>query len=90
MLRELLYHSGIYSLNITLIDTPLLGLDQGSAEAASENMRTGLFEYMSSNQDKGQIIVVENSRSLPYLNFQSRGVNLIELTEKNGFLPSPD
>lgn len=68
-----------YKLGLFVVDTPLLGLDQG-VENASESMRNSLFNYFIAHQDEGQMIVVENKKDLPRLDYVEKGVNVIEFT----------
>lgn len=63
-----------------VIDTPLLGLDQGVDDAAPESMRTGLFRYIMQQNNVGQIIVLENILNIPQLDYEGAGVNVITFT----------
>ena len=70
-----------YDPGFLIVDTPLLGLDQGVDDAAPESMRTGLFRYIMKQKDIGQIIILENLKHIPKLDFESEGVNLITFTK---------
>ncbi|WCG23462.1 hypothetical protein PML95_04335 [Vagococcus lutrae] len=78
--REFLNQNAMYNPGIFIVDTPLLGLDQGVEDSAPESMRSALFQYFIDNQSLGQMIVVENTKDLPELDYISRGVNMIEFT----------
>ena len=65
-----------------IVDTPLIGLDQGVEDAAPESMRTGLFRYIMKQKDVGQIIILENLIHIPDLDYESEGVNLITFTKE--------
>ena len=73
-----------------MIDTPFLGLDQGSKNKIPNGMQSGLFEYLINHQNQGQTIVIENINNLPNFNFhdENKKINLIEFTEneRQGFL----
>jgi len=62
------------------VDTPLLGLDQGVEDSAPTSMRTALFQYFLDHQSNGQIIVVENTKNLPDLDYEANGAKVIEFT----------
>lgn len=64
-----------------MVDSPLLGLDQGVDDLAPESMRTALFKYFMDNQSEGQVIVVENKNTMPKLDYKSSGTNVIEFTK---------
>lgn len=70
----------MYNPGIFIVDTPLLGLDQGVEDSAPESMRSALFQYFIDNQSLGQMIVVENTKDLPELDYISRNVNVMEFT----------
>lgn len=70
-----------YDPGFLIVDTPLLGLDQGVDDVAPESMRTGLFRYIMKQKDIGQIIILENLKHIPKLDFESEGVNLITFTK---------
>lgn len=89
--RKLLHDFAKFKPGIMLIDTPLLGLDEGQRTEIPENMQNGLFSYFINHQNEGQLIIIENSNELPPLNYQKFDVNVIEFThDKNkgrfGFL----
>lgn len=80
MFRRYLSEHAKYSPGILMIDTPLLGLDQGVNDAAPESMRTALFKYMMKHQDEGQLIVVENLEHIPKLDYESSGATVTKFT----------
>lgn len=70
-----------YNPGFVVIDTPLLGLDQGVSDAAPESMRTALFKYFINHQNDGQIIILENIRHIPKLDYEGAGANVITFTK---------
>ena len=89
--REYLHKHAKYDPGFLIIDTPLLGLDQGVNDAAPESMRTALFTYFTTHQDFGQIVILENLLHMPDIDYEATGANLITFTrDKNhgryGFL----
>ena len=70
-----------YNPGFVVIDTPLLGLDQGVNDAAPESMRTALFKYFISHQSDGQIIILENMMHIPVLDYEGAGANVITFTK---------
>lgn len=81
ILRQYLNEHAQYDPGFIVIDTPLLGLDQGVADAAPESMRTALFRYFINHQDCGQIIIIENIRHIPPLDYDNSGANVITFTK---------
>ena len=89
--RHYLANNGRYNPGFLVIDTPLLGLDQGVTDYDPESMGAGLFRYFMNHQDEGQLIIIENSKNLPDLNYEAAGVNVIAFTKgleqgRSGFL----
>lgn len=78
--RQYLQEDAVYKTSIFVVDTPLLGLDQGVNDNAPTSMRTALFQYFIDSQSKGQIIVIENTKDLPDLEYESLGAKVIEFT----------
>lgn len=79
--RHYLAHHGKYYPGFLIIDTPLLGLDQGVADSDPESMCSGLFRYFMNHQDEGQLIIIENSKNLPDLDYEAAGANVITFTK---------
>lgn len=80
-----------YNPGFVILDTPLLGLDQGISDTAPESMRTALFNFFINHQNDGQIIILENIRHIPKLDYEKSGANVITFTKglepgKYGFL----
>ncbi len=80
-LRQYLQEDAIYKPGLFVVDTPLLGLDQGVEDNDPTSMRTALFQYFIDNQSEGQIIVVENTKDLPDLDYEVGGAKVIEFTQ---------
>lgn len=70
-----------YNPGFVILDTPLLGLDQGIADTAPESMRTALFNFFINHQNDGQIIILENIRHIPKLDYEKSGANVITFTK---------
>lgn len=81
MFRKYFATKAKYNPGLLIIDTPLLGLDQGVDDAAPESMRTALFRYFMNNQDEGQIIVVENLEHIPKLDYHASGAQVTTFTK---------
>ena len=81
MFRKYLCNDAKYNPGLLIIDTPLLGLDQGVDDAAPESMRTALFKYFMNNQAEGQMIVIENLEHIPSLDYESAGATVITFTK---------
>lgn len=81
MFRKYLSKDAKYNTGLLIIDTPLLGLDQGVDDAAPESMRSALFRYFMNNQTEGQMIVVENLENIPKLDYISSGATVITFTK---------
>lgn len=79
--RQYLHEDAVHKPGIFVVDTPLLGLDQGVDDNAPTSMRTALFQYFIDNQDEGQMIVVENTKDLPELDYEASGAKVIEFTQ---------
>jgi len=84
--RKYFYNQSKYNPSLLIIDSPLLGLDLGDIESTPLNMRKGLFEYFINNQIEGQMIVVENSVSLPDINYGNVNITNFTNNSRNGFL----
>lgn len=78
MFREYIQNTSAHKVGFLALDTPLLGLDQG--DDTPESMKYGLFNYFLNHQHDGQLIVVENTGSLPDLPYEERGAKVIEFT----------
>ncbi|MEG1410847.1 MAG: AAA family ATPase [Terrisporobacter sp.] len=79
--RKYFANNSKFNPGLLLIDSPLLGLDQGVEDSAPESMKRGLFEYFMDNQSEGQMIIIENSNNLPDLDYEKSGANVIEFTK---------
>ena len=62
------------------IDTPLLGFDEGSKSETPESLQRALFQYFIDHQSEGQMLVIENSNTIPKLDYAAVGVNEIIFT----------
>lgn len=73
-----------YNPGFVVIDTPLLGLDQGLSDSNPESMRTALFNFFIKHRNDGQIIILENIRHIPQIDFEKAGANVITFTKGHG------
>ena len=78
-LRKFFFEQAKFKPIFHIIDTPLLGLDEGEKNNTPESMRIALFEYFSLSAQESQLIVIENSRNLP--KFRNFDCNFIEFTK---------
>lgn len=76
--RKYLQMQAIHKPSFFIVDTPLLGLDQGINDNAPDSSRAALFQYFIEHQSEGQIIVVENTKDLPDLEYELNGAKVIE------------
>ena len=58
--RQYLSEYAVYDPGLLVIDTPLLGLDQGVSDVSPESMRASLYTYFTNHQDCGQVILLDN------------------------------
>ena len=79
--RQYLSENAIYDPGFLVIDTPLLGLDQGVSDISPESMRASLYTYFTNHQDCGQVILLDNMKDVPDIDFKSSGVNVITFTK---------
>lgn len=79
--RQYLSENAVYGPGFLVIDTPLLGLDQGISDVSPESMRASLYTYFTNHQDCGQIILLDNMKDVPNIDFKSTGTNIITFTK---------
>lgn len=79
--RQYLFANATYDPGFLVIDTPLLGLDQGLSDMDPESMRTALFTFFTNHQNEGQVIILENIKHIPEMDFESTGANVITFTK---------
>lgn len=69
---------------LLLIDTPLLGLDNQQLDPELMDVREkipgALYEHLINVQDHGQIIIADNTKSMPDLELIENDCNLIRFT----------
>ena len=80
--RQYLSEYAVYDPGLLVIDTPLLGLDQGVSDVSPESMRASLYTYFANHQDCGQIILLDNMKDVPAIDFESTGTNVITFTKR--------
>lgn len=79
--RQCLSEYAVYDPGLLVIDTPLLGLDQGVSDVSPESMRASLYTYFTNHQDCGQVILLDNMKDVPAIDFESTGTNVITFTK---------
>lgn len=68
---------------IFIVDTPLHGFEEGTGANDPNSMQYSLFQYFINHASDGQMIVVENRKNMPVIDFDSMGINAIEFTHGN-------
>lgn len=81
--RHYYTNNAVYNPGLFMVDTPLLGLDQGLDDQSPESMKKGLFQYFIKHKSEGQTIIVENSRELPDIDYEAVGAKVLEFTHGN-------
>ena len=89
--RKFMMENAVYNPGLHIIDTPLHGIDEGTKNETSESVQTALFQYFVDSREMGQLIIVENKRMLPKLDYEQSGVKRVIFTgvvgeEHCGFL----
>ncbi|MBD5637572.1 hypothetical protein HYI18_02935 [Clostridium botulinum] len=79
--RKFMANKAVYNPSFFVIDTPLLGFDEGSKSQTPMSLQKGLFQYFIDNQSEGQLIVIENSNSAPKLTYSNTGAKEIKFTK---------
>lgn len=79
--RQYLSKNAVYDPGFLVIDTPLLGLDQGVSDVSPESMRASLYTFFTNHQDCGQVILLDNMKDVPAIDFESTGANVITFTK---------
>ncbi|MCL1830119.1 MAG: hypothetical protein FWG21_01675 [Oscillospiraceae bacterium] len=74
-MRYLANH-GKYTPGLLVIDSPILSLKERDGEKATDSMKASLFRYLLSNQQYGQVILLEND--IPEIDYNK--ANVIEFT----------
>lgn len=73
---------------LLVIDTPLLGLDDPQMDPefqeARETIPLALYEHLITIQEGGQIIIADNTKSMPDIDWISDRCNLVVFTKREG------
>ncbi len=72
--RKYLYDKAIIKPFFYVIDTPLLGLDVGKDEYKEANIRKGIYRYFVNSMNQSQLIIIENEKDLPNINYDVNGI----------------
>jgi predicted nucleic acid-binding Zn-ribbon protein len=78
--RKFMLENAVYNPGLCIVDTPLHGIDEGTKNETSESVQTALFQYFINSREMGQLIIVENERTLPNLDYNQNGVSRIIFT----------
>jgi hypothetical protein len=81
--RHYYINDAVYNPGLFMVDSPLLGLDQGLDDQNPESMKKGLFNYFIKHQSEGQTIIVENTKDMPDIDYEAAGAKVIEFTQDN-------
>lgn len=82
-MRRYFIEKSKYKPGFFIVDTPLHGFDEGQV-IRDASMVHGLFEYLISQGNTGQMIVVENDKSVPKdIDFEGLGVQVIDFHKNN-------
>ncbi len=76
-IRKYIYDISSIKLPFYIIDTPLLGLDVGDAEINHENIRIGIYQYFMKSVNQSQLIIIDNKKDMPNLNFNQQYIHLV-------------
>ena len=79
--RQYLSEYAVYDPGLLIIDSPLLGLDQGVSDVSPESMRASLYKYFANHQECGQVILLDNITNVPDVDLASTGANIITFTK---------
>lgn len=79
--RKFMANKAVYNPGFFVIDTPLLGFDEGSKSETPISLQKSLFQYFINHQSEGQLIVIENSNTAPKLNYSNTGAKEIVFTK---------
>ena len=79
-LRQYFCREAVYNPGILLIDSPLLGLDEGE-NIIPESMKYGLFSYLINTRNDGQMIIIENTSNVPDLDYNKDNISVLEFTK---------
>ena len=78
--RKFMMENAVYNPGLHIVDTPLHGIDEGTKNETSDSVQTALFQYFINSREMGQLIIVENERTLPNLDYNQNGVRRIIFT----------
>lgn len=84
--QEYLYKHGIYPTPFFIVDTPLLGLDEIIQEQKADaenvsNMRLSFYKHLVEIGNQRQVIVIDNNKDLPEIDFEKENIHNIEFTK---------
>ena len=79
--RQYLAENAVYDPGFLVIDTPLLGLDQGVSDVSPDSMRTSLYTFFAKHQDSGQVILLDNMNNVPNIDFEANSAKVITFTK---------
>lgn len=85
-IQEYLYKYGTYPTPFFIVDTPLLGLDEIIQEQKADaenvsNMRLSFYKHLVEIGNQRQVIVIDNNKDLPEIDFEKEHIHSIEFTK---------
>lgn len=85
-IQEYLYKYGTYPTPFFIVDTPLLGLDEIIQEQKADaenvsNMRLSFYKHLVEIGKQRQVIVIDNNKDLPEIDFEKERIHSIEFTK---------
>ena len=92
MLRQYLADNGKHNPGLLIIDTPILGFDEGKDPSMPDSMKRGLFQYFLDHQEAGQLIIIENTEHVPAIDYEAYGAKVVTFAKadapgsRHGFL----
>ncbi|MFM1581365.1 AAA family ATPase [Helcococcus bovis] len=83
---DYLDRNATYPIPLFIVDTPLLGLDealkeQKTTEENLDNMRSSFYKYLIETGKHRQVILIDNNKNLPKINWKQKDLNAIEFTK---------
>lgn len=78
--RKYLYETARIKPPFYIIDTPLLGLDVGHTHIEKNNLTQGIYNYFVNSVDQSQLIIIENEKDMPNINFKNPKIKYYDFT----------
>ena len=83
---DYLDNNATYPIPLFIVDTPLLGLDEAITEYQTteenlDNMRSSFYKYLVETGNRRQVILIDNNKNLPEIDWGKSNLNIIEFTK---------